>query len=437
MANADLARVAIGLNFSRSRVYRIRPVRLLPDGHRCERSHRVVDADNPPRRRWFVLVLAVVVLVAAAVIALVAGTGGDGRGDAARSSGAPASSASTVPARPDLPRRTGITFGSALYRWPAASVRAALDDVRRLHMSWIRVDLSWTEVQPVSPDRFDWRKLDLVVREAATRKLSVLGLLTYTPGWARAAGCRGGFVCPPRSAAEFADFASAAVERYAGRGITTYQLWNEPNLDQFWTSPDPDAYGRLVAAAVPAMRAATSRTLTVLTGGLGYAGTDTAARARGDVDAGRFLARACALSRCRVDAVGYDPATYPNLPSAETDPANAWQLLSRSAPGRTALRAAMAGVGLGDKQVWITGFGAPTTYPGATSGRVVSERVQGQILLDGLRLAGRARASVGAFFVDTLRDTAARGTFRDHFGLLRSDDTRKPAYGVLQSELAR
>ncbi|SHF48967.1 hypothetical protein SAMN05443575_0080 [Jatrophihabitans endophyticus] len=402
------------------------------------------QASTPPpagsrRRRAAVLavgVVAVAVIVVGIVVALRADPDG---GTAARRTSAgtaprttvgtmvPTASPSRVPA--GLPARAGVTVGSALYQRSPASLARALDDVVDLHLGWIRIDLSWAEIQPDSAARFRWEDVDTVVAAARRRGLQVLGLLTYTPAWARADGCRG-FVCPPRSTAEFARFAAAAVARYAPRGVRTYQLWNEPNIAQFWADPDPVAYGRLVTATVPAMRAAAPG-LTVVLGGLAFAGTDDDARDRGDVDAGRFLARACADRRCPVDAIGYDPDTYPALPSATTQPPNAWQLMTRPASGRVALRTAMARVGLGRTPVWVTGFGAPTRYAGARSRRVVAESTQARILLDGARLAGRRDSGVAAYFVDTLRDTARHGSLRDHFGLVTADGRRKPAFRTL------
>ncbi len=59
--------------------------------------------------------------------------------------------------------------------------------------------------------------------------------------------------------AAFAAFAGAAAERYGGRGHV-WEIWNEPNILQFWSSadggPDPDLYSELVRETVPVLRAA-------------------------------------------------------------------------------------------------------------------------------------------------------------------------------------
>lgn len=338
----------------------------------------------------------------------------------------PTSTAPTAPA--GVPRRAGITFGAALYDLSDARLARAMSDVRTLGMRWIRIDVSWGAVQPLSRDRYEWDDVDRVVSAAREEKLEVLALLTYTPSWARQAGCRG-FTCPPRRSADFAEFAGRVVSRYESQGVRTYQVWNEPNITKFWTAPDPVGYGRLLRAAADAMREADD-SVRVIFGGLAYVG----APGGGNIDAADFLRRACADDSCEVDAVGYDPYTYPNRPEATTRPLNAWQLIANPAAGRRQLRAALSAVGLNRTPVWVTAFGAPTGAA-AASGRLVSEAEQARILVAGTRLAAASSATIGAYFVDTYRDLPALGVVSGHFGLLRDDGTRKPAFGALRAAL--
>lgn len=54
----------------------------------------------------------------------------------------------------------------------------------------------------------------------------------------------------------FADFAAAAAKRYAGKGVL-WEIWNEPNIKQFWVpQPSMDDYSKLVEAAAPRIRQA-------------------------------------------------------------------------------------------------------------------------------------------------------------------------------------
>lgn len=341
-----------------------------------------------------------------------------------------ASSATPVVVR--APARSGITFGSTLYPLSKRQLARALDDVVALRMSWIRIDVPWSAVQPISRDRYDWRGIDTVVTAARARRLDVLALVTYTPPWARASGCRV-FVCPPKSPVQFAAFAAAAVARYAPRGVTSYQVWNEPNIAQFWRRPDPVAYGRVLRAAASAMRSVRAERddLRILFGGLAFVGNRAAAQRTGDVDAAAFLRRACARRDCDVDAVGYDPLADGRVPSDTGTPLSAWQLIGNSAAGSRSLRSALAATGLGRRTVWVTSFGAATTE------RVTGAK-QAAILADGARLAGAAPDLIGAYFVNTLRDASDGGSDGGsdaRFGIVRADGTRKPAFAALQTAL--
>lgn len=381
-----------------------------------------VQHRRPP---WRWLVPAVLVLAVVVVLGVVhARSRHDPHAVATTGSESPRPTTST-PAPPAATVPVGLTFGGSLFNLSRTRVDQALDDVVALHMTWIRVDMSWASLQPRSSTAFDWAPMDAIVASARAHHLHVLGLLTYTPRWARAPGCTA-FVCPPRHAGDFARFAAAVVSRYRD-DVTTYQIWNEPNISLFWRHPDPAAYGQLLSTTVTAMRRADA-TLHILFGGLAF--TNTSA---GDIAPTRFAVDACAGRTCDVDAIGYDPFTYPALPSATAQPPNAWQLMADGSS--SGIRSALARAGLGGLKIWVTEFGAPTDFPGSSGSRAVSEKQQAAIVTDGLRLARAGSAYVGAFFVDTWRDAKQRGAARDHFGIERYDGTHKPAFGALAAAL--
>lgn len=375
------------------------------------------------RRRVLWIALAIVVAIAIVVLGIVhARTRPTPRSEPTTSTvNSSPVAPSTTAEPPDVNLPTGITFGGELFGGSRTKVDDALDDVVTLHMSWIRLDFSWASVQPHSASSYEWNSLDAIVDSARAHHLHVLGLLSYTPRWARATGCHE-FVCPPRSDAQFARFAAAVVDRYRDE-VSTYQIWNEPNIDLFWRHPDAHAYGQLLATTVSAIRKIDAK-LRILFGGLAFTSTSGA-----DISPTQFLDDACAGRTCDVDAIGYDPFTYPVLPSRS--PSNAWQLMTSS----TGFPMALARAGLAGKKIWITEFGAPTGYPHSTDKRTVSEQQQADIVVDGLRLAREKSAVVGAYFVDTWRDTKRAGTARDHFGIERYDGTHKAAFAALARAL--
>ncbi|MGZ6733819.1 MAG: beta-galactosidase [Nocardioides sp.] len=363
------------------------------------------DAAGPRRRGWVLFALVLLALAVASAIPL----------------GRAHQRTEAQQVRPALP--VGLNLGRQLVGASGAQVDAAMRDVVELGASWVRVDFAWTDLEP-RRGRYDWSTTDRIVAAAAERGVHVLALLTYTPPWARAPGCER-FACPPASAAAFAAFAAATVARYAPRGVTSYQLWNEPNIDLFWPRPDPAAYGALVGAAVPAMRAEHAH-LRVLLGGLAYT-----TPAGDGIAPPSFVRRACADRRCDVDAVGYDPYTYPEVPSV-TGVTTPWNLLTAGG----ALRRSVDQVLGTDVPIWVSEFGAPVQRPGERGGRAVSEQQQASIIGTGLTLAWQD-LHVGGFFLNAWRDDAGEASPAGRFGLWRADGTARPAVAEVARLLAQ
>ena len=329
-------------------------------------------------------------------------------------------------ARPAAGLPVGLAFGDQLRRMSDAELATALDDTVDLGASWIRVDVSWAAVQPDSGAAYDWSGTDRVVQAASARGLRVLGILTYTPPWARAPGCVT-FTCPPRDAAQFAAYAGAVAGRYGDR-VSAYEVWNEPNTAKFWTGPDPAAYGLLLRATVPRIQEAAPGT-PVLLGGLA-----ANPGGLGVVLAPDFLARACQEQACAgVAGVGYHPYTFPATAVDTTADLTAWQRMTQPSAWGPSLRTVMTQVGLGDRRLWLTEYGAPTD--GDTAGEApsgcttcVTEQEQAEIVASGISAARAAPDVVGAVFVYSWRDLGTGPSREDHFGLVRTDGSRKPAF---------
>src|SRR5437588_228155 len=97
--------------------------------------------------------------------------------------------------------------------------------------------------------------MDQVVNAATARSMQVLGILDYTPAWAAIAGATNDHF-PPADPATFATFAQATVLRYKNR-VHTWEIWNEPNISQFWQpKPNVTAYTALLKAASITIKAA-------------------------------------------------------------------------------------------------------------------------------------------------------------------------------------
>lgn len=113
-----------------------------------------------------------------------------------------------------------------------------------LGLNWIRVDANWFQLQP-GRDRYDWAHMDAIVDRANARGLNVYMTLAYTPEWVPRVPSPSGDAYvgndEPVGSAEWTAFVTAAVTRYAARGVTHFGIWNEPNLGGFFEGT-ADAY---------------------------------------------------------------------------------------------------------------------------------------------------------------------------------------------------
>lgn len=334
----------------------------------------------------------------------------------------------------------GVAFGDYLGGLCPAALDSALDDVVALRATWIRVDFSWTRIQPTSRDAWSWDRSDRVVAAARARGLKVIALLTYSPAWARASTCQN-WRCPPSNPADFGRFATAVAQRYRTSGLDTFEIWNEPNITAFWTNPDPNVYRQVLSSAISGIRAA-SPSARVLFGGLAPVGTSN-----GNYSAGAFLSAVCSSGGCAgVDAVSYHPYTAPYLATTATTWRTAWERITFDTGWQESLRHVLTDQGMASTPIWVTEFGAPTGGKGTRVAAVpsaytladhVTEALQSQIVASGF-VAARSTPLVGGLFVHTGRDTKIYGGDReDFFGLTRVNGSRKPSWYAFRDAAAK
>jgi len=118
----------------------------------------------------------------------------------------------------------------------------------------IRVKFDWAETES-GPGSLDFGFYDRYVLDAAKRNITFLPILFNAPDFYSKKPARGAtrFAYPPRDNADMARWAVQLVDRYAPNGslwqenpdvtprpIRAWQIWNEPNLAQYW-QPKPNA----------------------------------------------------------------------------------------------------------------------------------------------------------------------------------------------------
>jgi hypothetical protein len=391
----------------------------------CRRAEEAL-VSHRSEHRTTVLVIALIALTGAVVVL---------GPDLAQTSDSTSDSVVTR-VEPTTSMPVGVTFGNSLQHLSPRALDQALDELVSMHATWIRMDMAWSDLQTVGPDLYSWAATDRVVRAARDRGLDVLGLLTYTPPWARSPGCEG-IACPPASVSAFTTYAMAVARRYREEGVRTFEIWNEPNLPLFWRHPDPVAYRNLLIRTTAALKEQ-DPDVRVLFGGLAALPTS------GDtIGASQFVTETCSTGLCStIDAVSYHPYTFPQLASSLSHPLSAWARMADADRTAPSLMQAMDQSGLAGKLIWVTEYGAPTSGAATTdlnSGNpavTVSPERQAEILVDGLRSAIRERSFVGSYFVHTWQDQRTNGSTEDGFGIRDVGGGPKPAYTALLHALA-
>ena len=321
------------------------------------------------------------------------------------------------------------SFGSNIYGFSAGGTVLQyedpttfgrdLDTIQGAHARWLRFDINWAVIQGGGPSSYDWAPFDRVVQGAVARGINPLGVIAYTPSWARPSGTEDKYA---PSADAYATFAAAAVRHYAAMGVHTYEVWNEPNIVDFWKpAPNPAAYTALLRAAYQAIKQA-DPSATVLTGGTAPAASDGT-----NVSPVAFLSGIYANGGgASFDAVAHHPYCWPAYPG-DAQSWSAWYQAYGTSPS---LRSTMVANGDSAKKIWATEFGAPTNGP---TGSYVSEDTQAQMISRAYAL-WRTYDWAGPMFSYDGRDVGTDTSTRENFfGLLRTDFSQKPAYAAYQA----
>jgi len=100
---------------------------------------------------------------------------------------------------------------------------------------------TWAQLEPHKGD-WDWRMLDRSVELAQSHGVEVLYTMGRTPSWASARPAElgrnpnapPGGVAEPRNLEDWRNYVRSVATRYKGR-IKAYEVWNEPNLENFYS----------------------------------------------------------------------------------------------------------------------------------------------------------------------------------------------------------
>lgn len=132
-----------------------------------------------------------------------------------------------------------------------ARIRSDMALLRQLKIQHLRCGFSWYEIEP-ERGQFKWAHWDLLARVADESGITLLPYVCYTPDWA-ARSLDNVIAQPPRDLSDYGRFMGRIAERYRGR-IHTWELWNEPDLDQ-WEGTPEEFYQMIREAAAQVRRA--------------------------------------------------------------------------------------------------------------------------------------------------------------------------------------
>ncbi len=127
-----------------------------------------------------------------------------------------------------------------------------------------RMDLFWHQVER-EKGKYDFAAYDRLVRELEKANVRPLFILDYGNDLYETGAPRS-----PEAQDAFARFAAAAASHFRGRRVL-FEIWNEPNLGQFWKpEPNADQYARLALKTARAVKAADPEAILFAPGSSGF-----------------------------------------------------------------------------------------------------------------------------------------------------------------------
>jgi len=281
-------------------------------------------------------------------------------------------------------------------------VAHAIQLLKELGVSIIRIDFSWTQIEKVQ-GKDELSRLDYIVQECDKNNIEVLGVLGYSPAWAG-----GRWNQPVCDLKLFADFSARMAAHYPQ--IKYWEIWNEPDSLTYWQPQDNMVtYTALLKLVYPAIKAANPGAV-VLVGGLT---TDGLYKLKSMLKngAGQYF-----------DILNLHPFVDPSNP----------QCVKTMGTIINNFAAAVRQYGF-DKKIWITEIGCPGIDNSSKTwwnGPAQSEEEQAKFLKQAYNYLlndPKVERIFWAFFQDT-PDHFYNAV--DDFGLIRRDFSKKRSFMV-------
>ena len=302
-----------------------------------------------------------------------------------------------------------------------------LGGIQRARIRTMRYLFSWASVQP-KPCCFNWGGQDRLMGRLVAHGIRVVPALWGSPSWAESYPAR-----PPiDKLPAWQTFLRRFVRHYGPGGsywprfrarypgktplpVQAYQIWNEPNLKNYWIPyPAPTRYGKLLKASSTAIKGEYPKAKIVLGGMPGY----------GNINAWDFLDQlyergSKAILRRRRSAPvradrGQDRDGDPEVPRRDDEPR----------------RRRYRNLGHGDRLGLGPGHRRPSQQGAPGPGDDAQRDLQ-----DGVGQSRRVERAAALLvpLADPLESHATGCTFCATAGLLKHNYTPKPALSVFKS----
>jgi hypothetical protein len=142
-----------------------------------------------------------------------------------------------------------------------SNLNLASQMMEELGTQFVRFDFDWKDIEP-SDNSFNFSKYENIISELKQRNIKVLGILDYGNNWSDPT--RGNIAEINR----FADFVLNTVKHFKA-DVKHWQIWNEPNNENFWPSPNAENYTKLLKPAYAAAKQGNPQAVVVLGGLVG------------------------------------------------------------------------------------------------------------------------------------------------------------------------
>jgi polysaccharide biosynthesis protein PslG len=145
-----------------------------------------------------------------------------------------------------------------------AIIRGDMELLKRSGIKLLRISFGWDGIE-TSKGKYNWLFWDEYVRTAVDEYgITLIPYICYTPLWNSTGDTSNCWNHTPVDYQAFGDFVTALVTRYKDR-IKTWELWNEPDIKEYWSGTAEDL-ARLTKIGAQAVRAADPTAKVVLAG---------------------------------------------------------------------------------------------------------------------------------------------------------------------------